>query len=449
MVRMIMRRIITWLLIIGVLGAAGWWGYTTYLAQQQQAQEAEAAAAAEQADELEQIIWASGKLAPITWAGLSPATGGVVAAIHVESGAWVAPGDILLEVENEVLQGQVAVAAAAVQEAEAALAKLKAGATVAEIAAARAAVESAKAQVAVAGAALLEVQSAVQTAQAQVAQAQAIYAEVASHPTEQERVAARAVIAQAEAAIRNAQAAYNVVKGDPSIGAMPQSLALAQATANLEAANAQQAAILQGPTAAQLAVAARAIDLARAGVTAAESRAPGAEANVRAAMAQVASAQAALDRLLEGSTREELAMAEARVASARAARTGAEAQLRQTQVMAPFSGQIGQVNVRVGETVNPGDATILLGDTSAMLVETTDLRETDVIHVYPGQTVEVTFDALPERLFTGAVKSVAPVSSAEKGSTNYTVSVDVADLDPMLRWGMTAFVNIRPSPEAQ
>ena len=444
-----MRRIITWLLIIGVLGAAGWWGYTTYLAQQQQAQEAEAAAAAAQADELEQIIWASGKLAPITWAGLSPAAGGVVGAIHVESGAWAAAGDILLEVENEVLQGQVAVAAAAVQEAEAALAKLKAGATDAEIAAARAAVESAKAQVAVAGAALLEVQSAVQTAQAQVAQSQAIYAEVASHPTEQERVAARAVIAQAEAAIRNAQAAYNVVKGDPAIGSMPQSLALAQATANLEAANAQQAAILQGPTSAQLAVAARAIDLARAGVTAAESRAPGAEANVRAAMAQVASAQAALDRLLEGATHEDIAMAEARVASARATLAGAEAQLRQTQVMAPFAGQIGQVNVRVGETVNPGDAAILLGDTSAMLVETTDLRETDVVRVYPGQTVEVTFDALPERLFTGIVKSVAPVSSAEKGSTNYTVSVDVAELDPMLRWGMTAFVNIRPSPQAE
>ncbi len=439
-----MRRIILTLLIIGALGAAGWWGYTTYQAQQTATLEAEAAAAAAQTEELEQVIWASGKLTPLAWANLGPATPGTVAAIHVADGDEVAAGDLLLELENDVLQGQLAVAEAAVREAEAALSRLEAGATPAEIAAGEAAVEMAKAQVAVAGAALLEVQSAVETAQAQVAQAQAAYAEVASHPTEQERLAARAVIAQAEAALRNAQAAYNIVKGDPAIGSMPQSLVLAQATANLEAANAQQAAILQGPTAAQLAVAAREIDVARAGVTVAESRAPGAEANVRAAMAQIASAQAALDRLLEGATVEEIAIAEARVASAMAAREGAQAQLRLTQVRAPFAGQVGAVNVRPGEIANPGDAAILFGDIRQMHVETTDLRETDVIHVREGQTVEVTFDALPERSFTGVVTSVAPVSSAVQGSTNYTVDVEVAELDPMLRWGMTAFVNIQP-----
>jgi multidrug resistance efflux pump len=273
---------------------------------------------------------------------------------------------------------------------------------------------------------------------------QATYAEVASHPTEQEQLAARAVIAQAEAALSNAQAAYNIVKDDPEIGSMPQSLALAQATANLEAANAQQAAILQGATSAQLAVAARAIDVARAGVTAVESRAPGAEANVRAAMAQVVSAQATLDRLLEGASTEDIAMAEARVASAQAVLASTQAQLALTQVRAPFDGQVGEVNVRPGETSNPGSAAILFGDTTRMHVETTDLRETDVIHVSEGQRVEVTFDALPDRIFAGVVTSVAPVSSAVQGSTNYTVYVDVDELDPILRWGMTAFVNIRP-----
>ena len=74
--------------------------------------------------------------------------------------------------------------------------------------------------------------------------------------------------------------------------------------------------------------------------------------------------------------------------------------------------------------------------------ETEETRALVVLH--DGQTVEVTFDALPDRIFDGTVTSVAPVSSAEQGSTNYTVDVDVADLDPALRWGMTAFVNIRP-----
>ena len=165
---------------------------------------------------------------------------------------------------------------------------------------------------------------------------------------------------------------------------------------------------------------------------------------MRSAMAAVDSAEAALNKLREGATAEDIAMAEARVASARAALTSASAQLHLTQVTAPFDGQVGLVNVRAGETVNPGDPTVLLGDTRRMHVETTDLRETDVVNVHDGQTVEVTFDALPDRIFDGTVTSVAPVSSAEQGSTNYTVDVDVADLDPALRWGMTAFVNIRP-----
>ena len=439
-----MRRILIIVLIIAGVVAVVWWGYNYYTEQQATAQQAEAQAAAAAQQEQEQVIWASGKLTPVTWANLGPATPGAVATIHVASGDWVSAGDVLLELENNVLQGQVGAAEAAVSEAQAALAKLKAGATSADIAAAEAAVAAAKAQVAVAGAALLEVQSAINAANAQVSMAQAQYAEVASHPTEQERIAARAVIAQAEAALRNAQAAYNLVKGDPSIGSRPESLALAQATANLEAANAQQEAILQGPTSAQLAVAARAIDVARVGVTSAENRAPGAEANVRAAMAAVDSARAALNKLMEGATVEDIAMAEARVASAVAAHQSALAQLHQTQVTAPFEGQVGTVNVRLGETVNPGDPTVLLGDTRQMHVETTDLRETDVVNVHDGQTVEVTFDALPDTIFKGVVTSVAPVSTAEQGSTNYTVSVDVTDLDPALRWGMTAFVNIQP-----
>ena len=44
-----------------------------------------------------------------------------------------------------------------------------------------------------------------------------------------------------------------VMKGDPAIGARPEALALSQATAALEAANAQVGVTAQGPTAEQLA----------------------------------------------------------------------------------------------------------------------------------------------------------------------------------------------------
>jgi multidrug resistance efflux pump len=88
-----------------------------------------------------------------------------------------------------------------------------------------------------------------------------------------------------------------------------------------------------------------------------------------------------------------------------------------------------------------GQPLLFLGDTGNLRVETTDLRETDVTRLQVGMPVEVTFDAAPGRRFAGTIARIAPMSTSEKGSTNYTVLIDVADLDASLRWGMTAFVN--------
>ena len=194
--------------------------------------------------------------------------------------------------------------------------------------------------------------------------------------------------------------------------------------------------IAQGATRQQLAVARSQVEAAKVQVSVASAAIPSAEARVQ-------SAQAALDGLTAGATAEERAMAEARVASAKAAVTTARAQWAQTQVFAPFAGQAGAVLVRPGEMATPGQALLTLGDTSQMHVETTNLRETDVGRLKIGMAVEVTFDALPGRTFQGTIRKIAPMSSAEKGSTNYTVIVDVPDLDPSLRWGMTAFVNVK------
>jgi multidrug resistance efflux pump len=219
-------------------------------------------------------------------------------------------------------------------------------------------------------------------------------------------------------------------------------MALQQATAALEAAKARAALTALGPTTQQLAVAQSQVDAARVAVQSAASRGPGAEAAVQAAVADRASAQASLDQIRAGATAEDIAMAQAHVTAAEAALARARAGLAQSQVIAPFAGQVGSVVVRLGEMATPERFLVLLGDTNTMHVKTTDLRETDVVRLQVGMPVEVTFDALPERIFSGEITRIAPVSNTEKGSTNYTVEVDVDELDPGLRWGMTAFVNI-------
>ncbi len=421
---------------------AGWWLYQRFTAPAA-TPAAEAPLDTEAAAE-DTVIWASGRLTPVRWASLSPAAGGKVARVQVEAGDQVEEGALLVELADELAQSQVETAQAALAEAEAAREKLLEGATEAELAAAQADVAAAEAGVALAQAGVQQANESVAAAQAQLAIAQAQYNELASHPTPAERIAAQKQIDLAAATLQQAQSAYDAIRGDPHAGAMPQAAALQQATIAFEAATAASEAILQGATPQQRAVARAQIAAAQHQVAMAQARLPEAQAGVSSAQAQMARAQAGLKARQDGATAADKAMADARVRQAQAALGAAQAQLQQMQIVAPFAGQVGSVMARPGEMAVPGSPLILLGDTSQMQVETTDLRETDVAHVQEGMRVEVSFDALPGRTFEGTILRIAPISTTEKGSTDFTLTVAVTDLDPALRWGMTALVNIEP-----
>lgn len=432
-----MKRLWIIAALITLVLVGGYFTYRTYQAHQTPEPVADVVEAP-----VENVIWASGKLAPVRWATLSPMTAGAVGAIHAAEGDRVEAGDVLVELDNLVLQSQVESAEAGLAQAEAGRAKIVAGATQAELAAAKADVAAAEGALAQAEAARQQVQDGVSAAQAQVAVVEAQYRELAAPLSASGRQAALAQLELSRAALKQAQAAYDAVKGDPQIGARPEALALEQSTLGVSAAQAAYDLAVQGATPQQLAVVRAQIEAAKAQVAIAQGQAPAAEAAVTAAQAQIARAQAAFDRLAAGATAEDIAIADAGVRSAEAALHAAQAQLAQTRIVAPFGGEVGAVYVRTGELAGAGQPAMIVGDTSAMQVETTDLRETDVARLKAGIPVEVTFDALPGRTFAGKIVRVAPMSSAEKGSTNYTVIVSVADLDPALRWGMTAFVNI-------
>jgi HlyD family secretion protein len=441
-----MKRTVLILAVVAVLALGGWWGYGKYVASSGAAPAAQSGTAGPTpqtgTSPNGNFISASGKLTPARWAELSPTTAGAVTALHAAEGDIIEAGALLVELNNDVLKSQVAVAEAAVAEVEAARAQLLAGATPAEIAAAEADVAAAQGGVAQAQAALAEAQQGVAAAQAQVGVAEAQYRELASRPTPAEKVAATRQIELAQAAVKQAQGEYDRVRGDPGISGRPEALALEQATVNLNSARAAYETATQGATPQQLAVGQAQIVAAKAQVDIAAGRVPSAQAAAQSAQAGLARAQANLNRLKAGATAENRAIADAQVKSAQAGLAAAQAQLAQTQVYAPFAGQIGSIATRLGESATPGQPVLVLGDTTQMRVETTDLRETDVTPLKMGMPVEVTFDALPGRSFTGHISRIGAMSNNEKGSTNYTVVVDVDQLDPALRWGMTAFVNV-------
>lgn len=111
-------------------------------------------------------------------------------------------------------------------------------------------------------------------------------------------------------------------------------------------------------------------------------------------------------------------------------------------LVAPWDGTITSLPAQVGDTVLPGALIATVGDLSRLQVETTDVDEFIIASVRRGQAVTVSVDALDGRLLRGQVRSVAlqPQRSPE-GDEHYQVVIDLADVPPELRPGMTVRVD--------
>lgn len=166
------------------------------------------------------------------------------------------------------------------------------------------------------------------------------------------------------------------------------------------------------------------------------------EAGVQNAQEQLRGAEARLAQVKAGAAPEAIAAAEASLQRARAGLEQARVASNRTEVRAPLAGTVGMVQVKESELVAPGQSLITVGDLSTLRVETTDLDEIDLARVEAGQTVDVTFDALPDRVFSGRVRRISPMPASDRGAVNYTAIVELEELVPEIRWGMTAFVDI-------
>lgn len=332
------------------------------------------------------IVTASGTVVPAKQARLGFRLGGRVRQVLVKVGDTVQAGDPLVRLDAAELEAATAQAQAGVVAARAQLALAKAGARPQEIAAAEAGLAAARAQ----------------------------WAQVKAGPRAEQIAVAQAQMQQAATNLARAQSLYDQVRG---LGGSMEQDALYQrdaAGAALAAAQAQLA-------------------LVRAGATAEE---------IAAAQAVVDQAQAQLDLLKAGARLEELAAAQAHLDQATAAYNQALAALAEATLTAPFAGTVTAVTIHEGELAAPGLPIVTLGDLRLLRIKTTDLGETNVGRLQVGQTATVTFDALPGVKLRARVAEIAPMASSEQAGTNYTVTLDLAQTDPGLRWGMTAYVDI-------
>jgi len=166
-----------------------------------------------------------------------------------------------------------------------------------------------------------------------------------------------------------------------------------------------------------------------------------ANSDVSVAQAQLAVAEREVENLKNGPDPEDVKLAEERLANSKTQLMAAEAALSDLDLLAPFDGTVTELYVKQSQFISPGQEVLLLSDLSHLRVETTDLNEIDVARLEVGNSVIVTFDALPEASVVGKVVRIAPKASAGSG-VNYTVLVELDEIPEKLLWGMTAFVDI-------
>ena len=274
--------------------------------------------------------------------------------------------------------------------------------------------------------------AAVAQAQAGLLRAQASLDELQAGPRPQEIAAAQARLAAAQAMLAQ-------------VNEQPRAEVIAAAEADLAAAQSEYDALYASPDTPMAAAAWAKVQQATAALE--QLRHPTTAGQVAEAEAQVQSAQAEPDLLTAGPRREAVAAAAAVVAEAEATLQRAEAELAQTQLVAPFAGTVTAVNVSSGEMVQPGQSVVTLADLGQMQVETTDLSERDVVRVAVGQPVIVRVDALATEL-SGTVARIAPQANVIGGDVVYAVLVDLNEVPAELRWGMSADVEIEAAPAA-
>jgi len=129
------------------------------------------------------------------------------------------------------------------------------------------------------------------------------------------------------------------------------------------------------------------------------------EAQVALAEAKVSEAQRAYERVSSGPDPDEIAKAELQLSKTQASLAEAQSNLDQAVLVAPMDGTILAVDGAVGEIAS--GSFITLADLSHPYIEFY-LDETDLDKIALGHEVEITFDAIPDVVFTGRVTQIDP-----------------------------------------
>jgi len=137
--------------------------------------------------------------------------------------------------------------------------------------------------------------------------------------------------------------------------------------------------------------------------------------------------------------REQYDSTQAELRAAQASTAEAQVSLRDTTLVAPFSGDIVKKTVELGSYVGPGVPTFAVAKTDTVKI-VVGVPDTVVRSIKLGQPVEVAIDAFPTRTFHARISRIA--SAADAITRNFDLEVAIPNRDHLLKVGMISSLQL-------
>ena len=451
--------IVVVLLVLAAIVAAGWWYFTTNpAAWSQLLTELEIQTAT-----AEEALSASGFIEAEEFS-LTAEVSGRISQLLADEGDEVEKSDTLVILDDALAQAQLREAQAAVQIVQAALAQVKAGPRPEAIRQAEAAL--AQAQAARDGAYqgwqdTLAIRNDPQELEAQIDAARA-QLEVAEHQHQAAVAATGASQAEYDMLARAADFVSNPFRVSFSIptpsGSIRHSVLIKPGKGDREEVYFQWNLSTRRLTSSWEAVAMA--QAAHDGTQAAledllairenpqelDTQVDVAKAQYERAEAAVEAAQAQLEALKAGASQEQIAVVEAQVKQAQAAADLLKVQLDKMTLTGPTSGLVMERTVHRGEMAAAGSTLMTIANLDEVTL-TIYIPEDEIGKVKVGQTVEVSVDSFPNKVFEGRVSYIASEAEftpknvqtkKERVNMVFAVKVKVPNPEHELKPGMPA-----------
>jgi HlyD family secretion protein len=171
-----------------------------------------------------------------------------------------------------------------------------------------------------------------------------------------------------------------------------------------------------------------------------------ADTNLKQAQTAYQQAKQNFDQAVEGTRKEEIAIAVAQAEQARETLKYARIQLDHTLLRAPFAGVALVRQAELGEVVSPGTPVFTFADLKHIWLRAY-VAETDLGRIRWGEKAKITVDSLPGKTFTGRISFISSKAEftpksvethEERVTLVYRIKIDIYNPAYELKPGMPA-----------